>query len=191
MKTISDHFQALKLRQTRSHSEIKEAYKKLAKKLHPDSGGSEAEFKELGNSYKECLEFADGMIKPSSQADMLFLQLWEEFMVGTNEGIKFSPTFSSWFRQKILEANTNLRVRIQQLQVRKKLLQKELGEVGPEDSYSQSLANTYASVIIEKINNSILQFESQLETNEECLETFEQSYKPPVQQVITWSFSYT
>ena len=35
------------------NKEVKDLYKKLSKKLHPDKGGNEDEFKELNNFYKE------------------------------------------------------------------------------------------------------------------------------------------
>lgn len=46
-----DYYEILGLNKNATQSDIKKAYRKLAKEKHPDSGGNEEEFKEIAESY--------------------------------------------------------------------------------------------------------------------------------------------
>ena len=46
-----DYYEILGLNKNATQSDIKKAYRKLAKEKHPDSGGNEDEFKEIGEAY--------------------------------------------------------------------------------------------------------------------------------------------
>jgi|TARA_R110001592_G_scaffold48784_2_gene153055 hypothetical protein len=52
------------------NKEVKELYKKLSKKLHPDKGGSEDDFKELNNFYKE-----DNILEMAIKAEELNIEI--------------------------------------------------------------------------------------------------------------------
>ncbi|MEG0072039.1 MAG: J domain-containing protein [Raoultibacter sp.] len=47
-----DYYKALGVPRTATVDEIKKAYRKLARKHHPDAGGDEAKFKEIGEAYE-------------------------------------------------------------------------------------------------------------------------------------------
>jgi molecular chaperone DnaJ len=46
-----DYYEVLGLDKNATQSDIKKAYRRLAKEKHPDSGGSEDEFKEIAEAY--------------------------------------------------------------------------------------------------------------------------------------------
>lgn len=49
----------LKINKNSSREEIKKQYKKLAHNLHPDKGGSNRQFVNLNNAYKEAINYND------------------------------------------------------------------------------------------------------------------------------------
>lgn len=49
----------LKLSQNATVSQVKSAYKKLARTVHPDGGGDAEQFKQLNSAYLEALEFVE------------------------------------------------------------------------------------------------------------------------------------
>ncbi|MCL1880323.1 MAG: DnaJ domain-containing protein [Actinomycetia bacterium] len=51
MATEKNYYEILGVKQSASTDEIKKAFKKLARKHHPDAGGDEAKFKEVSNAY--------------------------------------------------------------------------------------------------------------------------------------------
>lgn len=53
---MSDYYQILNLKQGATKTEIKDAYKKLAKEHHPDKGGDEAYFTKIKDAYKMLYE---------------------------------------------------------------------------------------------------------------------------------------
>lgn len=52
MATAPDYYKILGVPRTASADEIKKAFRKLARKHHPDAGGDEAKFKELNEAYE-------------------------------------------------------------------------------------------------------------------------------------------
>ena len=47
-----DYYKILGVSRTADADEIKKAYRKLARKHHPDAGGDEAKFKEINEAYE-------------------------------------------------------------------------------------------------------------------------------------------
>lgn len=52
MATTPDYYKTLGVPRTASADEIKKAYRKLARKHHPDAGGDESKFKEINEAYE-------------------------------------------------------------------------------------------------------------------------------------------
>lgn len=52
MASTPDYYQTLGVPRTATADEIKKAFRKLARKHHPDAGGDEAKFKELNEAYE-------------------------------------------------------------------------------------------------------------------------------------------
>ena len=52
MPATPDYYKTLGVPRTASTDEIKKAFRKLARKHHPDAGGSEAKFKEINEAYE-------------------------------------------------------------------------------------------------------------------------------------------
>lgn len=52
MATTPDYYKTLGVPRTASQSEIKKAFRKLARTHHPDAGGDEAKFKEINEAYE-------------------------------------------------------------------------------------------------------------------------------------------
>ncbi len=52
MSATPDYYKTLGVSRTASTDEIKKAYRKLARKHHPDAGGDEEKFKEIGEAYE-------------------------------------------------------------------------------------------------------------------------------------------
>ena len=50
--TNKDYYKILSIERDATPTQIKKSYLKLAVILHPDKGGSEAQFKELAEAYK-------------------------------------------------------------------------------------------------------------------------------------------
>ena len=51
MASTPDYYKTLGVPRTATADEIKKAFRKLARKHHPDAGGDEAKFKELNEAY--------------------------------------------------------------------------------------------------------------------------------------------
>ena len=52
MASTPDYYKTLGVPRTATADEIKKAFRKLARKHHPDAGGDEAKFKELNEAYE-------------------------------------------------------------------------------------------------------------------------------------------
>ena len=52
MAATPDYYKTLGVPRTATSDEIKKAFRKLARKHHPDAGGDEAKFKELNEAYE-------------------------------------------------------------------------------------------------------------------------------------------
>ena len=52
MAATPDYYKTLGVPRTATADEIKKAFRKLARKHHPDAGGDEAKFKELNEAYE-------------------------------------------------------------------------------------------------------------------------------------------
>ena len=52
MPATPDYYKTLGVPRTATTDEIKKAFRKLARKHHPDAGGSEAKFKEINEAYE-------------------------------------------------------------------------------------------------------------------------------------------
>ncbi|MBM4401872.1 MAG: molecular chaperone DnaJ [Candidatus Cloacimonetes bacterium] len=98
MNTKRDYYEILGVGRDASNSEIKSAYRKLAKKYHPDvnkNGGAEVRFKEIGEAY-EVLSDADKRAAYDRLGHAAFeqggfnYQTWPGF--GTSPGVGFDFT---------------------------------------------------------------------------------------------------
>lgn len=58
-RSVTSAFQALGLDAGASQDEVRNAYRSQVKEVHPDSGGTEAEFKQLQEAYTTAKEHAD------------------------------------------------------------------------------------------------------------------------------------
>ena len=58
-RSVTSAFQALGLDAGASQDEVRNAYRSQVKDVHPDSGGTEAEFKQLQDAYTTAKEHAD------------------------------------------------------------------------------------------------------------------------------------
>ena len=56
MASTPDYYKTLGVPRTATADEIKKAFRKLARKHHPDAGGDEAKFKELNEAYEVLSE---------------------------------------------------------------------------------------------------------------------------------------
>ena len=52
MASTPDYYKTLGVPRTATADEIKKAFRKLARKHHPDAGGDEAKFKEISEAYE-------------------------------------------------------------------------------------------------------------------------------------------
>jgi len=59
MNRISNPYEILGIQQGASEADIKKAYRDLARKAHPDKGGTEAEFKQINEAYTQIMEGED------------------------------------------------------------------------------------------------------------------------------------
>ena len=67
MASTPDYYKTLGVPRTATADEIKKAFRKLARKHHPDAGGDEAKFKELNDAYRNAAQranFYSTMIMP-------------------------------------------------------------------------------------------------------------------------------
>lgn len=61
MNRISNPYEILGLQTGASEAEVKKAYRDLARKAHPDKGGTEVKFKEINEAYTQIMEGEDPM----------------------------------------------------------------------------------------------------------------------------------
>ncbi len=101
MATTPDYYKTLGVSRTATPEEIKKAYRKLARKHHPDAGGDEAKFKEINEAYEVL-------------SDEKKRQLYDEYGTANENQIPFGGSgfggsgfggFGSW--ADILEALRN------------------------------------------------------------------------------------
>ena len=71
-----------------THEEAKKLYRRLAFKYHPDQGGSEVEFIELGRQYKLFLERT---IDNKQQSEKIFVFDKEEIIELIVQRVKMNP----------------------------------------------------------------------------------------------------
>jgi molecular chaperone DnaJ len=86
-----DYYEILGLDKNANQSDIKKAYRKLAKEKHPDSGGNEDEFKEIAEAYsilsdevKKVNYDRYGHNPPKSGFDTNFNDIFNQFGFGFN-----------------------------------------------------------------------------------------------------------
>lgn len=62
-----------------SKEELRKEYKRLSKKLHPDLGGSEEEFKKMLNEYQEKMKHPSGDPREAKESNFDFDSMTEDF----------------------------------------------------------------------------------------------------------------
>ena len=62
--TMEPCFKAMRFSQRpTTEAEVEKQYRRMAKVMHPDAGGSDAEFTALNNNYRACMELVKGGIR--------------------------------------------------------------------------------------------------------------------------------
>ena len=182
IKTIADHFEVLGMVATQDKELIKDSYKQAAKRSHPDAGGTQERFLEVQEAYKQCLEYADGKVKPSNRAEVTFITIWEDYMMNTKEPVKFSIEFASWLDQRIHTVNLQNLSQISALRERQARLRRDLDVEMEDPTMLQQMVNTHAETLINKIDASIAGLEAQIELNKDIWKAFAESYNRIVEE---------
>lgn len=132
---IHDPYKILGISPDSSENEIKKAYKELARKTHPDKGGTEEDFKLINEAYTQIMRGDDPSIS--------FPELNELFTMFKNIGFNFQ-NINSVIKGPTIK--TNLKLTLEEIQTGGKFLVK-YSRIVPTGKYTNSLSTTPFGVL--------------------------------------------
>lgn len=133
MNKISNPYEILGIQPGASDTDIKKAYRDLARKAHPDKGGTEEEFKEINEAYTQIMKGEDPLesFPELDELFKLFANLGGFGQIGTMRG----PTIK-----------TKLQLTLEELQSGGKFLVNYKRDV-PSGKFTNTVSNTPFGVI--------------------------------------------
>ena len=91
---MSDHYSMLEIERSSTPEEIKTAYRKLARKHHPDKGGDPEKFKKISEAYSvlsdisKRRQYDSGMGSPFTHVNPF--DIFNQFFTGNNSYKQFN-----------------------------------------------------------------------------------------------------